>query len=54
MKKSKKFILSILVILIIAVTLLLAFPGLFERGKEEVAEAESTEIQTELGDEIFD
>ena len=54
MKKSKKFILSIIVILIVAVVLLLAFPGFFENGEEGVAETESIEIQTELGDEIFD
>lgn len=54
MKKSKKFILSILVILIVAVALLLAFPGFFDSGESGAIETELIEIQTELGDEIFD
>jgi competence protein ComGC len=34
MKKSKKFILSIIVILIVAVALLLAFPDIFDSGED--------------------
>jgi uncharacterized protein involved in outer membrane biogenesis len=54
MKKSKKFILSIIVILIVAVAILLAFPDVFDSREEVPTEMKSTEIQTELGDEIFD
>lgn len=54
MKKSKKFILSIILILLIAVAVLLSFPDLFDNGEKVDTEVEPTEIQTELGDEIFD
>lgn len=34
MKKSKKFILAVVVILIIAVAVLLSFPDLFDSGEQ--------------------
>ncbi|MDB4089130.1 hypothetical protein N9544_05855 [Flavobacteriales bacterium] len=47
MKKSKKFILSIIVILIIAVTVLLAFPDIFDSGEEVI-----TDVEVENVDEL--
>lgn len=47
MKKSKKFILSIIVILLIAVAVLLAFPDIFESAEEV-----NTDVEVENVDEL--
>lgn len=47
MKKSKKFILSIIVLLIVSIAILLAFPDLFEKGDEI-----NTEVEVENVDEL--
>ena len=54
MKKSKKFILSIIIILVAAVAILLAFPDLFDGEDKEEIVTETTEVQKELEDELFD
>lgn len=54
MKKSKKFILAILVILIAAIAVILTNPDWFDSGEEIIPEIEATETQLELEDEIFD
>ncbi|MEN8927656.1 MAG: hypothetical protein ABF242_04065 [Flavobacteriales bacterium] len=54
MKKSKKFILAVVLILIAAVVILLSFPDLFDSKDETPADLVPTEIEAELGDEIFD
>lgn len=56
MKKSKKFILAVLAILLIAIGLIIANPDWVD-NKEEVKIEVSDEVQEtseELGDEIFD
>lgn len=47
MKKSKKFILSVVVILVIAVAVLLSFPDLFDSGEEI-----NTDVEVENVDEL--
>ncbi len=57
MKKSKKFILAVLVILVVAIGFILANPDWISNNKEEVVIEVSDEVQEtseELGDEIFD
>ena len=56
MKKSKKFILALLVILVVAIGLILANPD-WINSKEEVEIEVPEKVQEtseELGDEIFD
>jgi hypothetical protein len=53
MKKSKKFILAILVLLIAAIAVILTNPDWFDSGEEIIPEIEATETQLELEDEIF-
>ena len=56
MKKSKKFILAVVVILVAAIAIILLNPGLVD-SKEPAKVEESEEVQEtsqELRDEIFD
>ena len=57
MKKSKKFILAVLVILVVVLGFVLANPDWISNDKEEVIIEVSEDVQEtseELGDEIFD
>lgn len=55
MKKSTKFILAVVVIIIAAVAILLSFPDIVDGGKEEIQVDQAVkDVREELGDEIFD